>query len=896
MVEPDGRPNPDALLRDAEREHRGRLRVFLGAAPGVGKTWSMLDAGRRLQAEGGDVLLGLVETHGRAETAAQMVGLRELPRRSIAYRGQILEEFDVDAALACRPKLILVDELAHTNAPGSRHNKRWEDVAELLEAGIDVWTTVNVQHLESLNDAIARITGVRVTETLPDQVLEMADEIELIDLPPGDLRARLKEGRIYRPDVAARALDGFFREGNLAALRDIALRQAAQYVDQNVRDYMRRNAIVGPWPAGDRVLALVGADSAADAVVRQAKRLADALKVPWVALHVETHHGATPMRADGRAALDLAASLGAELELRAGGDVAALAMALAAEVNATHLVVGRAAPVGWRRLLPRGAIARRLLAEAGSVSLHVVPASAARKLSVPTPRPRGPALPWIATTAMVASVVVAGQLLSDALEQQGLGMLFLGVVVAAAASFGLQCALFAAALGFLSWNYFFLKPIYSVSIESTRDVVAVIVFAGVAVASGLLASRMRGAVRAAQGRIEGLRRVGRFSRALGEPANEHDLFEVIAREAAEIAGAGVLLTAVGEDLNIRAANPAIDTMDDGSWAAARWSFTRGEPAGRGTSTLPSSPWRFLPVRTSRGTLAVLGVNAAHPAQPQLAEPQVQALAALADQAAVALERVRLATEAARAEAMAETQKLRTALLSSLSHDLRTPLTSIRGAAGLLRTADASLPADRRADLLASIEQDTVRMTRFLSNILAMTRLESGDIVPRQEEVKLAEAIEAAILRAGGHALIGMDLPPDLPAVRADPPLLEQVLVNVIENAVKYSPDGAPIRIAAHSTQERITLTIADEGVGIPAEDLAHVFDSFYRARLVDRTTPGTGLGLAIARGLTEAMGGRITATSPRPDAPRDGAPGTVISIALTAATAAARPVTQETNA
>ncbi len=882
MDDRDGRPDPDALLRDAAREHRGRLRVFLGAAPGVGKTWAMLDAGRRRQAEGGDVLVGLVETHGRAETQAQLVGLRVMPRRTVAYRGQVLEEFDVEAALASHPPLLLIDELAHTNAPGSRHHKRWEDVADLLDAGIDVWSTLNVQHLESLNDAVARITGVRVTETLPDSVLELADEIELIDLPPGDLRARLKEGRIYRPDVARRALEGFFREGNLAALRDIALRQAAHHVDQNVRDYMRRNAIIGPWPAGDRVLALVGG-AGGEAVVRAAKQLADALKVPLVALHVETPGGD-----DGRALLDLAATLGAQTELRAGTDATAVATAYTAQINATHLVIGRAPPSRWRPW-PAGGMAARLLLAAPSVTLHVVAApprtgrGGARAVAPPRPGGLHPAMPWLLTAALVGLVVLSGEMLSGVLEQQGLGMLFLGAVVASAAAFGLRLALFAAALGFLSWNYFFIEPIYSITIASPRDVVALVVFAGVALATGALASRMRAAVRTAQGRIEGLRRISHFSRALGEPAHEHDLFAVMARQAAEIAGAALVLTARGEDIDIRAAEPPMDTMDDRGWAAARWCLVRGEPAGRGTSTLPSSPWRFLPVRTARGTLAVLGVNA-----DALAEPQQQALTALADQAAVALERVRLAAEAARAEAMAETQKLRTALLSSLSHDLRTPLTSIRGAAGLLRTADAQLSADKRADLLASIEHDTVRMARFLSNILAMTQLESGQIVPREQDTRLVEVIEAAVARVGGAALVTMDFPDDLPAVRADPQLLEQLMVNVIENAVKYSPDGAPVRIGAHAARGRVLLSVADEGVGITPADLPHVFDSFYRARRTDRTTPGTGLGLAIARGLVEAMGGRITAASPRPDAPRDGAPGTVITIDLPTAAPASR--------
>ncbi len=873
MPPEDTRPDPDALLIAAAREGKGRLKVFLGAAPGVGKTWEMLTAARQLRAEGRDVLVGVVETHGRAETEAQIGDLPVLPRKSVPYRGQILEEFDVDAALARRPGLLLVDELAHTNAPGSRHHKRWEDVAELLEAGIDVWATLNVQHLESLNDRIARITGVRVAETLPDRVLEMAAEIEFIDLSPAELRARLKQGRIYRPDVANRALDGFFREGNLAALREIGLRAAAQRVDQDVRDYMRQKAIAGPWPAGDRVLALVGADATAGAVVRQAKRLADALNAPWIALHVERPAGSE----DARHALEMAAQLGADVELRAGPELLRTTLDLARTRNATHLVIGRGRPPLWRRALGR-TLAGRLVREGGEFALHVVPSpeQPARARRLP-PLPAG-WVPWVTATALDGAVIAAGELLHPWLEHEALGMLFLAAVVGAASLYGLAVALYAAVLAFLSWNILFIPPLYELTIYEPRDVIAIFVFAGVAVVTGLLASRLRAEARAAQGRIDNLRRLAGFSRRLGSPATEPELLAEVAREAAGIAGRAAVLMARADDLDISAAEPPTDTMDEGSWAAARWAFTRREPAGRGTSTLPSAPWRFLPIRTVRGLLGILGVRP----ERMLDEAQLQALSALADQAGAALERVRLTADAARSEAQAETQKLRTALLNSLSHDLRTPLTGIRGAAGTLRTAWEKLTPEARNDLLSSIEQDTIRMTRFLANITEMTRLETGEISPAMQRVDLTEVVEAAISRVPGIGSVTVNLQ-DAPVVRADAGLLEQVLVNVLENAVKYGPDGGLIRVGADAEVDRVAISIADEGPGIPAHDLPHVFDSFYRALRGDRTVPGTGLGLAIARGLIEAMGGTIEAISPRPDAPRDGAPGTVIRIRLQAA-------------
>ena len=547
----EARPDPDALLLAAAREGKGRLKVFLGAAPGVGKTWEMLAAAQRVQAEGRDVLIGVVETHGRAGTQAMIGSLPVLPRKRIDYREQVLEEFDADAALARQPDVLLVDELAHTNAPGSRHAKRWEDVAELMEAGLDVWATLNVQHLESLNDDVARITGVRVSETLPDRVLEMADEIEFIDLPPAELRKRLQQGQIYPAATASRALDNFFREGNLAALREIGLRRAAQRVDQDVHDYMRAHAVAGPWPAGERVLALVGRDAGAITVVRRAKRLADALRAPWIALYLER----ADQPEEPRPALELAAQLGATVEIRAGTNLVGSALQIAQDRNVTHLVIGRGRPSLARRLTGR-TLAGTLVRQGPDFALHVVPVGgvARRELRLPKP-PRG-VLPWIGSTGLVASVVAAGEVFSHVLEHETLGMLFLAAVVGAATLWGLAIAIYAAVLSFLCWNFLFIPPIYQFTIDEPRDVVAIVVFVGVAVATGWLASRVRRAADAAQGRIESLRRISAFGRQLGSPVTEPELLREVVALAAEIAEPAVVMTAEGEDLNIRAAGTA----------------------------------------------------------------------------------------------------------------------------------------------------------------------------------------------------------------------------------------------------------------------------------------------------------------------------------------------------
>jgi two-component system sensor histidine kinase KdpD len=865
------RPDPDALIAAAAREGRGCLKVFLGAAPGVGKTWEMLAAARIRRAEGIDVVIGVVETHGRAETEAQIGTLPVLPRHQVSYRGTMLDELDLDGALKRHPQLLLIDELAHTNAPGSRHHKRWEDVQEILDAGIDIWATLNVQHLESLNDAVARITGVRVRETLPDHVLDQAAEIELIDLPPAELRTRLTQGRIYRPDAARRAMDGFFREGNLAALRELALRRAAQRVDADVTDYMRARSIEGPWPAGERVLALIGADLASEAVVRHAKGLADALHGPLIALTVER----PGVAGDVRAAMTMAAQLGAEIEIAHNEDVVAAVLDVARKRNVTQIVMGRGRPPLWRRLIGH-TLSHSLLRRASAFALHVVPAPVApaekrRWISFPEPW-----FAWAGAIALVAGVTGLCEVLVRWVSQEALGMVFLAAVVGASVTWGLRVALFTAVLCFVCWNFFFIPPLYQLTVYEPRDVVAIVLFLGVGGATGAMASRVRKEARAARSRVEGLRRIGAFSRSLGEPTTEPEMLEEIARQGCNIAGAAVVMTAQGEDLNIRAAAPPVDTLDDAAWAAARWAYGKQEQAGKATGTLPSSAWRFLPMRTVRGPIGLLGVRP----DGDIDQPLLQALAALADQAAVAMERVRLANDAARSAAHQETQKLRTTLLSSLSHDLRTPLAGIRGAASTLREAWGDLDEPTRADLLRSIEDDTGRMTRFLANILDMTRLETGEIAPRIAAVALPEVVEAAIARVPGSAHVGVDLPADLPRAAADPALLEQVLVNLLDNAVKYSPQGGIISVSGRPVGNRVALSVADEGMGIEPDELPHVFDSFYRARRQDRVGPGTGLGLAIAHGLMAAMGGTIEAQSPRPDAPADGAPGTMLTLTL----------------
>jgi two-component system sensor histidine kinase KdpD len=871
----DARPDPDALLANLHRESRGRLKIFLGAAPGVGKTWEMLVAANHKREAGIDVVAGLIETHGRAGTIEEIGGLEMLPRNKIPYRGQVLEEFDLDAALARKPGLLLIDELAHTNAPGLRHAKRWQDVREVLDAGIDVWTTLNIQHLESLNDPVARITGVRVAETIPDTVLDLADEIELVDLPPAELRSRLEEGKIYRQDVASRALGGFFREGNLGALREMALRRAAQRVDKDVTRYMRAQAIPGPWPASERVLALIGPDASADNVVRHAARLADALRAPLVAFHVERQDD----NANVQHALDLTVQLGGTVATTTTADTVTAALNYAAAQNVTHIVIGRGAKRPWWWRLGGRTISEALTRKAAAFTLHFVPVPAAPAARVKAPSPKLPWLSYAVIAAVLAVVTLTGVAFRAIIPQEAMGLIFTAVIAGAASRYGRAVGLATSIAGFLHPPFFFLSPIFTFSVADPRDVVALVVFLVVGIVTGSLAGRVRVEAENASARIEALRRISLFGQRFSSAATQADVLRGAAAEAAAMTTGGVVMLAENQNLQPPVAEPAGTLLDDAAMAAADWSFRNDIETGIGTATLPSVAWRFLPLRVGGNPVGILGAKPSGPPP----EPLSQTLSALADQTAMALERVRLAINAAQTEARQDNQKLRTALLSSLSHDLRTPLTAIRGAAETLASAGDALDAATRADLLDSITQDTGRMTKFLANIMEMARVETGEINARRDRLLLAEIVEAAVSRVSGAMYAGVNIADDATHVLADSALLEQILVNILDNAVKYAPEGSRIAISARRSGDQITISIADEGVGIPSADLPHVFDSFFRATRGDRVAPGTGLGLAIAKAFTEAMGGKIRAQSPRLDLPADGAPGTVIILELPAA-------------
>ena len=868
------RPSPDALLAAAEQETRGRLKIFLGAAPGVGKTYEMLVSGHARRSEGTDVVIGVVETHGRRETQALVADLEVIPRRHIAYKGRTIEEMDLDAILARRPALVLVDELAHTNAPESRHAKRYMDVEELLAAGIDVYTTLNIQHVESLNDVVAQITRVRVRETVPDAIIDRADDIEVIDITPGDLLQRLKEGKVYVPETARRAVENYFSPGNLTALRELALRRTAERVDEQLLSHMRAHAISGPWAAGERVLVCLSEDPRSAALVRYTKRLADRLRAPWVALYVETERALrldTAQRDRIADFLRLAERLGGEAVTIPGGTrIADDVLAYARSANATHIVIGKSDRSRWFEIL-NGSVVHDLVRRSGNISVHVIAgeAEAAKpgRAAGPAPAARRETWPYLASLLIVALATLVGFGLQKILALQNIALVFLTAVLVSAVRHGLAPALLASVAGMLAFNFFFIPPLYTFTITDPENVVALFFFLVVAVIASNLTARVRAQALAARARAKTAEDLYLFSKKLAGAGTLDDLLWATAYQIASMLNVRVVIVLPdGDTLAVKAAYPPEDAIDAADLAAARWAFENNRWAGRGADTLPGAKRLFMPMQTGRGAVGVIGIDRDREG-PLLTPEQRRLVDALADQAALAVERVNLVADVEKARLDAATDRLRTALLTSISHDLKTPLASIMGAAGTLRSFFPALTEEARSDLLSTVEEEAERLNRFIANLLDMTRLESGAIMPNASLCDVSEVVGSALARAQSilrHHRLEIDLSPDLPMLHIDPVLFEQALFNLLDNAAKYAPEGSLVRIEGWTDGAFVTLAVLDEGPGIAEADRERVFDKFYRVRKGDQVRAGTGLGLGISRGFLEAMGGTLTA---------DGRPG-----------------------
>ncbi|MHB1328828.1 MAG: ATP-binding protein [Gemmatimonadales bacterium] len=848
------RPDPDALLArvtsETERARRGRLKIFFGAAPGVGKTFAMLEAARVASASGSRVAIGVVETHGRADTAALAAGLPTIPLRSIEYRGSTVAEFDLDRAIAEAPELILVDELAHTNAPGSRHAKRWQDVEELLTAGINVFTTLNVQHVESLNDVVAQITGVVVRETVPDAVLADADELELVDVSAEVLIQRLREGKVYLPATAERALEQFFRKGNLLALRELALRRTAQHVDADVRAYRADQGISTPWATTERILVCVGNDEGSAQLVRAGRRLAESLVAPWFAVHVDA---ALPNGGDRGSSeqpaghFRLAEQLGAEAVRLTGADVVSEIVGWALDHNVTRIVVGRVAA------RPRASLFRRSLAEALIQRAPGIDITVVALDQRPAPRPRRQPTDWRGVGFGIAAALGAsavGFVLRDWLSSADLAMLYLLAVAIVGTRARTRPAIVTAIASIVLFNFLFVTPYYTfrVADESYLLTFAMMLLIGVGMA------RLTGRIREDTERLRRRQRETEASCALSR-----EISRAVDSTAVERAAQEHLTRTFAGSVELLFPGP------DGSWSdpdpVADWVFQNGKRAGAGTDTLPRPGVLYLPLGALPGADVPLGVVRLRGDRvAELLRPDTFPLVeSLLGQIAMGLQRLKLAERNETARVEVEAERLRTSLLSSLSHDLRTPLASIEGAASSLLDRQSAELSAAQADLARTILDEARRMNRLIGNLLEMVRVQSGTLAVQKEWQPLEEVVGIVLIRLDERLRnfkVVIELAEGSPLVPMDGLLIEQVLINLLENATKYAPQGSEIVIGAKVTETEATLTVADRGPGIPDGDEERIFEKFYRAT---QGAGGIGLGLAICRGIVTAHGGSIRA-------------------------------------
>jgi len=867
------RPDPDALLKrvqvDEARQLEGKLKIFFGANPGVGKTYAMLEAAHEQRRDGVDVIVGVVETHGRAETEALLNGLEVVPRRAVDYRGTVLQEFDLDAALARRPTIILMDELAHTNAPGVRHTKRWQDVQELLKAGITVYTTVNVQHLESLNDVVAQITGVRVRETVPDSVLERADDVELIDLPPDDLLQRLRDGKVYVPEQIQHAIQNFFAKGNLIALRELALRRTAERVDQQMEVYRRDHAVVRTWPAGETIMVCVNMKPRGPRLVRAARQMAASLHAKWIAVYVQIPRHlrlAQTERDRLTQTLRLAEQLGAEVVTLTGHNVAQELLSYARSRNVTKIIVGKPVRSWWKEWL-LGSVVPELVHQSGEIDIYVITGEAGegqplvRRSLRRTSKRSGYAFALLGV--LIATAVA--WLMFPYFGAANLIMMYLIAVVAVAIRCGRGPSVLASVLSVAAFDFFFVPPYFSFAVSDVQYLLTFGVMLVVALVISNLAVRLQQQAELARYRERRTGVLYTMSRDLATHRGTGMLAHLAAKHLREVFDSQIAIFLADSDtrLRLQRGEELYFEFDPKEAGVAQWVFEHNERAGLGTDTLPGASALYLPLVGSAGSIGVVAVRPTE--SSRLLDPdQLHLLESLLNQVALAIERTRLSEEAQQAHVRVETERMRNAILSSVSHDLRTPLATITGAASSLVEEQGEMDPAARRELSRSIYREADRLDRLLKNLLDMMRIEAGAVQLSKEWHPVDEVVGAALARLEGrlqdHA-VNTTFPPDLPLVLVDGVLLEQVVINLVENAVKYAPPGSAIDMSASASEREVVVEVADRGPGIPVGEETRIFDKFYRGKFAREG--GVGLGLTICRGIVEAHGGRIWAENRR---------------------------------
>ncbi len=857
---------------------RGRLKIFLGYAAGVGKTYAMLEAARQRRNTGWDVLVAAVETHQQAETEALLIGLEILPPARRSYLGVEQAEMDIDALLQRHPRLALVDELAHANAPGSRHARRYQDVLELLETGIDVYTTLNIQQIESLNDVVAQITGTQVHDTIPDSLVDTVSDIELVDLPPDELIQRLQEGKVYGHGQSQAAIRDFFRKGNLTALRELALRQAAGRVDSQMRAYMRTSAISGPWAVSERLLVCLRPGALGERLVRTARRLAEQLNAEWFVLYVETPDQARLSQA-GRDqvanSLRLAEQLGARTVSRPAQSVLETVLEYARRHNITKIIVGKPVRSRWIEYL-RLSLADRLIRTGGDIDVYVIssPAEPQARRIVEGWRPHRPLGRYLLGLLLAAAATGLSALVAPYFHPTNLVVIYLLAVVLAAVYLGRGPSILVSILGVAAFDFFFVPPSMTLAIDDTEYLLTFIGLLAVSLVISQLTAVVRGQAEAVQRREVETVELYELGRDLTVAADLETVAQAAIAHVGQTFGRQVaVFLPDGSHAKVYALSPGLSLSGDDQ-AVADWTFEHGQMAGRGTENLPGALLRCQPLKTTRGVVGVLGVKPLDPSR-RLTREQLRTLDAFANQIGLAIERASLAGQARQAEMLEITDKLQTALLNSISHDLRTPLVSITGALSSLADDQIRLDESARRSLIETAGEEADRLNRLVGNLLDMTRLESGAMHIKKEACDIQDLVGSTLEELSGrlgNRSIHIDIPPELPLIPLDFVLIERVLVNVIDNAIKYSPADTPIEIKAHIAGAFLEIDVADRGTGIPSEDLNRIFDKFYRVQRPDNVS-GTGLGLSIGKGIIQAHGGFISAEN-RPDG------GTIITISL----------------
>lgn len=869
-------------MSDVNKDNRGKLTVLLGAAAGVGKTYTMLELGHEMIRSGTDVVIGWIATHNRPETARMAEGLPCIPGREIEYQGQILQEMDIDAILARKPKVVLVDELAHGNMPGSRHARRFQDVEELLNAGIDVYTTLNIQHIESLNDIVAQITGVIITETVPDRIVEQADQVQLIDIPPNELIKRLKEGKINLTMQGDLNLEKFFRPGNINALRELALRFTANRVDKDLHEYMQQHDITGPWPAGERVMVCVSASPFSAQLIRAARRLARGLQAELLAVHIDTPRrlGLSEKERDRIFRnMQLAEELGAKTLSVSGKDLTEEILLVARENNVTHLVVGKPLQGRVQEWLSGGAVVDKLIRYSGGMNIHVIQGETEAKDEPKVKTlPVTPASPWrnyAAGLFMVALVTIANWWWFDYVEPVHIIMLYLLPVLLSAVWWGKGPSYLTAVSSVLVFDFLFIPPIFSFSISDFRYIWNLPIFLLVAFITGEQTEKLRTEAILARQRETSTRGLYNFSREIAAVVDVNVIVRNLVDQAIQTLERPVAVFLPGKNnklaLSAQAGTRGAE-IDQNELAVAIWAYEHSEVAGSCTETLSSAKYMYVPLMTSGNTVGVLGIHL----QGSMLNPfQRRLIEAWAGLAAIAVERVNLAEQARQAALLVASDQLRTALFNSISHELRTPLASIIGSISSLLDTDGVYSGEDRKELLETVKEGAARMDRLVANLLDTARLESGMMQLKKDWCDMEDVIGISLRRTAecieGRPLF-ISIPEDLPLVKADCVLLEQVLINLLDNACKYSPNGSEITITAIQEEMVVKVSVADRGAGIPAEFLGQVFDKFYRVEQ-PKSVSGTGLGLSICKGIIEAHGGYIYAEN-RPDG------GTIMTFAI----------------